>query len=192
VLCAVCLKNIPHASKPQERSLCALFAYRAPIMKKAIWRFKYNNTREFASIFAPIFADEIMETLSDRLHVSCAEKPLLAPIPLHKKRFHERGYNQSELLTQAIMTYENGSVFEYAPYALARMRATKPQARNDNKKTRLENLRGAFMVPVADHIRGRVIVLIDDVTTTGATLSEARKTLLAAGARDVIAFALAH
>ncbi len=192
LLCAQCTTNIPRAPQPKEPYIRALFAYHSPIIKKAIWKFKYKNTRGFATIFAPALQNEIIETLVEHLHISEKEKPLLIPIPLHRKRLTERGYNQSELLTRAIMKLSDVPLFEAAPDALVRTRATKPQARNDNKKERLENLRGAFSVLDTGCVRGRVVILVDDVTTTGATLSEARKALLLAGARDVIAFTLAH
>lgn len=192
LLCVVCTARIPQADEPSEPYIHALFSYHSPLIKKAIWRFKYQNVRGFAEIFAPALNNELMEILADSLHVGTEEKPLLIPIPLHPKRLKERGYNQSELLARAIMAQQDTTLFDYTSTALIRTRATKPQARNDNKKARLENLRRAFMVPDATRVRGRVVILIDDVTTTGATLSEARKALLAAGARDVIAFALAH
>lgn len=186
------MKHLPRAQKPGDPYIHALFSYRSPTIKDAIWRFKYQNARGFAKIFAPVLRDEIIETLADHLYVSEQEKPLLIPIPLHKKRLNERGYNQSELLTRAITTHFDEQIFEHAPNALVRTHATKPQARNDSRKARLENLRDAFTVSNTSSVCGRVVVLIDDVTTTGATLSEARKALLSAGARDVIAFTLAH
>lgn len=192
LLCTPCMSNIPHATKPNDPHIHALFSYQSPIVKDAVWRFKYKNVRGFAEVFAPVLQNEIIEALAERLLVSQHEKPVLVPIPLHRKRLTERGYNQSELLARAIMKLSDEQMFEYAPNALTRTRATRPQARSDTRKTRLENLKDAFETAYPTLVYARIVVLIDDVTTTGATLSEARKVLLAAGARDVIAFTLAH
>jgi len=73
-----------------------------------------------------------------------------------------------------------------------RTRATAPQARSEKRVARLANLRGAFVCTGPSRIRGRVVILIDDVTTTGATLLEAKRALTVAKPRKVLAFTVAH
>ncbi|KKS56700.1 MAG: Competence protein F, partial [Candidatus Nomurabacteria bacterium GW2011_GWF1_42_40] len=75
---------------------------------------------------------------------------------------------------------------------LIKPKDTKHQAHIENRSERLKNIIGSFTVKNSEIIKGRNIILIDDILTTGATLSEARKVLKRAGARKVIAFTVAH
>lgn len=113
---------------------------------------------------------------------------LVLPIPLHKARMRERGYNQAELLMRAVeqqLHWEPHS----PPTALIRIRHTRPQV-GMSWSQRRANVRRAF---VADpgHVVGKKVLLIDDVYTTGATLAAAAEALLNAGASSVSAYCLA-
>lgn len=117
------------------------------------------------------------------------EKPpdLILPIPLHPRRRRRRGYNQSELLARplgrALGIPTDGS-------ALRRTRHTVPQV-GLGPDERHENVRGAFMAEAAV-VGAKHILLVDDVLTTGATMSAAAEALLAAGATSVSAYCLAR
>lgn len=191
LLCAKCVAHISGTPSSTHPFITAVFDYRNPIIRRAIWRFKYNNVRGFAELFGEKLYEEIVGDLGDSLYLSKNEIFLLIPIPLHKKRLRTRGYNQSELIIRAILKNDTENIFERSPKALVRVRETKPQAKSEKRTARFENLRGAFHAD-PECVRGKNILLIDDVTTTGATLSEARKTLLSAGARSVRAYAIAH
>jgi ComF family protein len=185
------MANVPSASPPAQSFITAIFDYQNPIIRGVIWKFKYKNARAVARCFGGILYDEIIGEISDDLRVSKNEVFLLVPIPLHKKRLRERGYNQSELLAREIIKYDTGKIFQIETRTLLRTRATKPQAKSEKRTKRFENLRGAFRVDTK-RVHGENIILLDDVTTTGATLSEARKALLKAGAKTVRAYAVAH
>ncbi len=192
LLCKVCLAQIP-ASSPLEHSFIrAVFDYQNKLIKRAIWRFKYKNTRAFAEVFADSLYDEIVGTLGESLYVSKSEKFLLVPIPLHRARLRERGYNQSELLARAVMKRDHEGIFELASNVLVRTRRTKPQAHSEKRATRLANLHDAFICISPTSIRGRTVILLDDVTTTGATLLAAKHALSFAKPRKVLAFTVAH
>lgn len=152
---------------------------------------KYRGVRATAKCFGEMLYEEILGDMGEGLHMSKKETFLIVPIPLHKKRERERGYNQSELLAREIMKYDTQNLFELAPHALSRIRETKAQAKSEKRAARIENLRGVFNAD-ASLVRGKNIILIDDVTTTGATLASARKALRDKGARSVRAYALAH
>jgi ComF family protein len=192
LLCAKCLAKVPSAPPVEHSFIRAIFDYHHPSIKRAVWRFKYKNVRGFAEVFAEKLYEEIVGDLGDSLHVSQGETFLLVPVPLHKKRLRERGYNQSELLARALIAYDRAHMFELVPDLLVRTRATTPQARSEKRVARVANLRGAFICTDSARVRGRVVVVIDDVTTTGATLLEAKRALALAKPRKVLAFAVAH
>jgi ComF family protein len=120
---------------------------------------------------------------------------LIVPVPLHPSRRRERGFNQSELLSaglvRALAKRDKGSAPKIEKTCLQRKRATTPQT-GLSVAARRENLRGAFEVVRPEEIRGRVIVLVDDVMTTGATLSACARTLKRAGASKVLGLTLAR
>lgn len=193
LLCTKCLAKIPSAPPAEHSFIRAVFDYHHPSIKRAIWRFKYENARGFAEVFAEKLYEEILGEIGDSLHISPGETFLLIPIPLHKNRLRDRGYNQSELLAREVMSLSKGAdLFEFAPNLLVRTHATAPQARSQKRAARLTNLRGAFVCTDPSRIRGRIVILIDDVTTTGATLLEAKRALAVAKPRKIFAFAVAH
>ena len=191
LLCPRCGSALPRASSSPHPNIVSVFDYQNKIIRKSIWKFKYKNARGFARYFGKQLYEEIIGDLGEELSVSKKETFVIVPIPLHKKRLRERGYNQSELLVQEIIKNDRENLFTYSPLALIRTRETKPQARTEKRATRLENLRGAFEAK-EDLVFGRNVILIDDVTTTGATLQEARKALRAKGAKSVQSYTVAH
>lgn len=186
------MASVPEAREHEYNFVHSVFDYRHPFIKRAMWRFKYKNARGVAEIFGESLYNKILDEFSDELSVSRKEKILIIPIPLHKSRLRERGYNQSELLVKAIMKNDKSNMFELAPEALVRTRATKPQARHENRSARQKNLTDAFFVPSPAKIRGRIVILIDDVTTTGATLQSAKHALTTAHPKKVLAFTVGH
>lgn len=191
LLCEECIACIPDADQPAHSFITAIFDYQNPLIRGVIWKFKYKNARVVATYFGEKLYEEIIGELGNDLHISKNETFLLIPIPLHKKRLRERGYNQSELLAREILRYDTEKIFQLAPSALHRTRATNAQAKSVKRASRFENLKGAFIAD-PEVVHRKNIILIDDVTTTGATLTEARKALLKAGARSVRAYAVAH
>ncbi len=145
---------------------------------------KYGDRPELSKLMAVWMARAGAELLADR--------PLLAPVPLHRGRLWRRRYNQAALLARALGETQNAPV---RLDALLRQRPTRNQV-GLSARARMENVRGAFAVPQErlGEILGRRVVLIDDVYTTGATMNACAKTLLSAGAKevDVLTFARAH
>jgi competence protein ComFC len=112
---------------------------------------------------------------------------IIVPVPLGKKRLDERGYNQVGLISRPLSLAMN---VVYAPQALSRDHETRSQV-GLTKVERHINVRGAFNAD-AKRVKGRVILLIDDVATTGSTLSSCAEALYAAGAQDVFALTVAR
>ncbi len=141
---------------------------------------------------AEILYGRIIEELSELKVMENFKDPILIPIPLSKKRYKERGYNQSELLCKEIIKIDTNKYLRLDANILFKNKETEHQAKIKDKNKRLKNLSGTFEIKTGINIKNRNIILIDDVTTTGATLSEAKKVLKDAGARKIIAFTIAH
>ena len=113
--------------------------------------------------------------------------PTLSPIPLHKYRINQRGFNQSEIICSYISKHLRLDSKEY----LIRSKKTKIQAMLNSKKLRYKNLKGAFKIKLNMNIIGKNIILIDDVVTSGSTVKEAASVLKRNKALNVFVFALA-
>ena len=137
-----------------------------------IYKFKYRSRPELARPIGEIAAKALAE--------SGLKVDALCPTPLHWTRMLTRGYNQAELLAEAISAKSGTPVV----HMLKRHKRTGQQAKL-NKKQRFENLKGAFSVTDSTLCEKRSILLIDDVMTTGSTLSAAADVLLAAGAKEI-------
>lgn len=121
--------------------------------------------------------------------------PVLAPVPLHPSRQRERGFNQAERIAEGLRDGLRQTVASDHPQveirALLRIRRTPPQT-GLSLAARRENVRGVFSVANPERVRGRAVVLVDDVMTTGETLSACAGVLRAAGAERVLALAVAR
>lgn len=199
-LCLDCLKEAPSAERESVKWVFPLYDYRHPTIKKSLWLLKYKGKKRLANIFAEIIYDKILEELSELSILENFVKPILIPIPLSPKRYRERGYNQAELICKELIKINkvrNKEInFSLENNILSKIKETEHQARIKNRNERLKNLIGSFAVQNTEKnlslIKNRNIILIDDITTTGATLNEARKILKQAGVRKVIAFTVAH
>jgi ComF family protein len=150
--------------------------YHDPRVTALVWEVKYRGNAQAAALAGEFLAEQLLALAGEELG-----KPLLVPVPMHPARRQKRGHNQTELLCKALMSYASDAA-DYAPEALARVKETAPQQGLERHK-RLHNVRGSM--EAQDFVNGRVCIVIDDVTTTGATLDEARRALLKAGARRV-------
>ena len=185
------MASFPEAERECAKWIFPLYDYRHPLVKKSIWLLKYKNKRNVAEIFAESLYGRILEELADLSRMENFRDPVIIPIPLAKKRMHERGFNQSLLISKKISKLSSGNLI-LEKDVLIKPKDTEHQARIENRNERLKNIVGSFRVINEEKIKNRNIILIDDVTTTGATLGEAKKVLKQAGARKVIAFTVAH
>jgi len=145
-----------------------------------IRRHKYGRDQSLSRALA--------QCLGENLPVTGNDYDLVIPVPLHRRRLRWRGYNQAALLGAAV-AWRINCTCDLA--ALARIRNSPPQTSQDRNHRR-QNVRGAFVVTRPHRIANRRLLLVDDVMTTGATLDECARTLLAAGARRVDVFTLAR
>ena len=184
--CAKCSEPFPGAitqtfscANCEHRTLhfdCAVAAYRSRgLVRKVLHQFKYGKERHLRY---PI-ASWVMESMNDpRLRGRPFD--LIVPVPLHPARERERGFNQAALLAELI------AIPAAVPsrHVLERIRYTTTQTAYDRAE-RMENLHGAFRLRKNRNVRGLRVLLIDDVLTTGSTLSECARILRRAGAVSV-------
>lgn len=149
-------------------------------LAKLITAYKYAFAEELAGLLQSF-------TSFDDLHEAIAAWRIdaIVPVPLHPRRYAERGFNQALPIAEAVSIYADVPV----SYALKRTKYTTKQARL-SKKDRQQNVQGAF--DVKEDVEGKRVLLVDDVYTTGATMTECALVLQDAGARQVFGFTLAR
>lgn len=205
VLCAPCLKvltRLPEkgctrCGSPLDHgeNSCSMCARQSPaleMIRSAAWfigpvpalvhRFKYQGLHRLSAFFA-----ELMDTFSAGREV-LEPAEVLVPVPLHRWRKLRRGYNQSDKLGEALAVLSSK---ELASDTLVRVRRTRSQTRLTPEQRKL-NVAGAFGVKNPRRIKGRTVLLVDDVMTTGATLGACALTLKKAGAKRVLAYTFAR
>jgi ComF family protein len=151
------------------------------VARRLVHRLKYGDRLELARALGAMMARAGAELLGDA--------DVIVPVPLHRARLWRRRFNQAMALADAVA---RRSGLPCDPFLLARVKATAPQV-GLTKAQRGENLQGAFRVlaEAKPRLKGRRVLLVDDVLTTGATANAASRALLRGGAEtvDVLAFA---
>ena len=200
LLCQACADKLPRlktpycrvCAEPNARSLCrwcssiapAFDGLRAPFLmegplREAVHALKYRGVRAAAPQLADLLADFL------KSHSVPGEE--LVPVCLHPRRLRERGYNQSGLLAKELSKRTGLPINEGS---LMRIKDSLPQVRVASREQRRENVSGSFQC--RDDMTGRKLILVDDVATTGSTLSACAAALKAAGAPSVWALVLAR
>ena len=171
----------PTTHSLHDTRITTLMEYQNQSVSDMVQSLKYDGAGHAAHLCAEVLADYLREEIAS--HKLYSQKSVvLVPVPLHKKRARERGFNQIELVLAALpKDFKDGTLSRVNTKALSRTRETRQQTRL-SRSERLSNVAGAFEVQSADTVRGSYIYLIDDVTTTGATLVNARTPLRRAGA----------
>lgn len=175
-LCEGCMVN-----PPVYDMIATPFTFEGPLVD-TVHSFKYGAKPHYAKSLGLLLA----EFASENLYFS--DPPLVMPVPLHHKRLMERGFNQSLLLARYVTRELKGDLDFLS---LVRVRFTYAQTQL-SREDRLKNLRGAFAVTRPERVMDRIVLLVDDIATTGATFNECAKALKKAGATEVLCIALAR
>ncbi|RLB07958.1 MAG: ComF family protein [Deltaproteobacteria bacterium] len=175
-LCSHCLKE------KRYFELHRSFGLYEGALKEAIHRFKYLGEFPLLKVFA-----DLMSTTFQAL---CLDHPvdLIVPVPLHVRRLRQRGFNQALLLAKEL---SKRTGIRYGQRVLRKVKDTPFQSTLKGTERR-KNIKGAFHVNNTEEARGKSILLVDDVCTTGATVNECARTLLNGGAERVVALTLAR
>lgn len=157
-------------------------AYSNPTIRILIKAFKFDGIKEVALYLVNLMiALTRTFNLPPSWHAVPREQWLITAVPLPSKRHHQRNFNQSEILAQELAKY----LKLYFLPTLKRIRQTKPQSELKTEQERANNIKDAFStLPRAD-LKGKIIILVDDVYTSGATMEECARQLKAAGALEV-------
>lgn len=172
--CGRCIKK-----KPSYQEVLAFTQYEEPIVT-VLHRLKYAGDTSGLVVIRYCIRENQIQHFEDI--------DVVIPVPLHLKRLRKRGFNQALLLAREFF-YKRNAIIQSD--ILQRVRNTDSQtflSREDRRK----NLRKAFVVERQERVRGKRVCLVDDVFTTGATIEECSKTLVKAGASEVVALVFAR
>lgn len=200
-ICTMCLKSIPVAvvltcpvcgarladnkktcHKDSGYRLAASSSYNNDQVKKLIWRLKYEKKSAAAKPLALI-----LETHLRNLALNISDYHIL-PVPLHKNRERERGFNQAALIAEHLSKKISLPVIKGG---FIRTKDTEPQAESKNFEAREKNVLGSFQITNPEFIKGKNIILLDDVFTSGSTMNEAVEALKTEGAAKILALVVA-
>ena len=187
ILCEKCLMKIDYPSLPESNKIFAATDYNDEFAKKAIWLLKYRGVKLLAEPLAELICRRLPPSV--KYSISDALNWVIIPIPLSKKRLKQRGYNQTELIARYL---SNKMSVKTKTGVLYKLKDTPSQVSIKDREKRMNNLKDSFGIKNAEAINGKNIILIDDVSTTGATIRETRKILRRAGAKKVIAMVVAR
>lgn len=174
-LCVDCL------TKKEPFRLCRSAIVYDEFSKKLLLNFKFADHIENKKLFAKWLLLACKDIVS-------AGVDMIIPVPLHYTRLLKRKYNQSAVLANEL-SFLTGVPAEYS--VLKKIKSTLPQAKCNGKKRKV-NVRNAFSIVQSEKIKGKRVVLIDDIFTTGSTMKECAKVLLKAGALSVDALTVAR
>ncbi|MBI2669731.1 MAG: ComF family protein [Candidatus Yanofskybacteria bacterium] len=188
--CPYCIKN---------HFLDELFvttSYENPLAEKMLKTMKYR----FVASLANDIADLMIGYLKKRAVIGLgpySTPSLVVPVPLHFKRLNWRGFNQAEIIGRQISNYLE---LDFAADALKRVKNKKPQADMPNRFLRIKNAQNVFKLnsihihhkTIDDTLTGKIVLLVDDISTTGSTLDDCARALKGAGAKKVIGFVFAR
>ncbi|GAF71374.1 unnamed protein product, partial [marine sediment metagenome] len=186
-LCQVCFTRLDSQDKIEiEKNkylnkIITATSYKDPFVRELIKKFKYNYIKELAKPLSQLLIKSMTQCWIPGIPHN---NTIVVPIPLYGTRMRKRGFNQAELIAKEIANHFNLCL---ETNILIRKISTEPQANIKDDKKRKANIKGVFKINPSslNRIRDGNIILVDDVATTNATLSEAAKILKKSGAKEV-------
>lgn len=179
----LCLPPVWQVVLPPLRGSTALFTYDQKVVRDMVIALKYRH----AELVVPVMGRFIAQWLENGGSDIFPPDSVLVPVPLHRRRYAERGFNQAMLIAQVL-----GRIVGLPVVSVLRRTRATPHQTQQTRLARWQNVEGAFAVAHDAVIDGRPIILVDDVTTTGATFAACARPLLAAGVQKIYGFAFAR
>ncbi len=185
-VCEKCLAELPYtdnhaAQKGDFFSVCVSPLYYEGDVRESLLRFKFKGATGYAGAYGKLLAECISRELAGRYD-------LISWVPLSRKRYKERGYDQAMLLALAAAL----ELDDVAVSTLEKTTHVEKQSQMGSPEKRRANISGAYSVPDRELIEGKRILLIDDIVTSGSTLGECARMLLSAGAAEVLCATVAR
>ena len=179
--CEVCTESLPYTEfgskiEGDYFDFCISPLFYKGVPREALLSFKFKNAPVYADSLGKMLAECIME------HPDMNDYDIITWVPLSQKRKRTRGYDQAELIALATAKQLNDAAKEVLKKSLD----VKPQSEFRDAGERRANIDGAYDVIDSSLVKDRCVLLIDDIITTGSTLSECAKVLLDAGAHRVV------
>jgi ComF family protein len=185
LFCDTCTQTLAKTPIHVTSTTWALFPYHHTIGERFIHAMKFGGKSSLSKTAGELLATTIPKILSEDKDT---EHIIFVPIPTSQHEREKRGYDHVALMTDHCAQWTKTSV---SP-ALRKIRETERQVTMKTREKRLKNLEDAFAFDPHYDLTGKTVILIDDVTTTGATFSEARRALKNSGATRILSLALAH
>ena len=183
LVCNNCHQQIKFINHKEELksigTIYSITSYEGPI-KKGIHAFKFKKKKQLAPWLGGIFIQKLPKSYFQ-------DFDFVSYIPISDKRLKERGFNQAKLLAEIVAIHLNLSCQE----SIKRNKETKPQFEL-KREARIKNMSGAFKISPKTELKGKKIIIVDDIYTTGTTLKECGKVLKASGASQIIGLTLAR
>jgi len=187
LFCGQCLARLPEGKKICHKDfpylLGAALDYKNEAVRKLILGLKFGGVKNASQILGEFLVEYA------RFIPVAWQDFLIVPIPLGQRRKNQRGYNQSQLIAEV---FAKNFGIEMSAQNLARLKNTPPQSEINSFDRRMENVRGVFKVTNPSEFENRKIVLVDDVTTSGATLREAAMVIKDCRPKNIVALAAAR
>jgi len=193
LLCALCERTITTKPRALSSWVAVLFDYQNPLVKKSIWALKYHQKKALGKFFGTALYREFFKQLA-RDGKGSKEEIVLIPIPASAKANSTRGYNHAHVIAKTILlaAKNDGLTFTIEHAVLYKKRENLKQATVRERSKRKENVESVFGVRGGEKLEGKTLILIDDVITTGATISEAKRALKEYKPKRILAIAVAH
>jgi ComF family protein len=177
-LCGICRRAEPHF-----RRAVAYGAYEGAL-RDLVHLFKYQGTRPAGKLLGQLL-DQAVRTME------LPDSVIVVPVPLWSGKRNARGFNQAEAIARSFIALQSSSSIQLDTAILVRTRETASQT-GLTRHQRRANVRGAFAVIAPEKIKGRSILIVDDVMTTGTTAGECARVLRRAGAKEVFVATVAR
>lgn len=181
------LERLPRWRQPEKAFITAVCDYRDELVRDVVYAAKFSGTRAAGSLIGQVMQPDLLAICQEE-RIFASSIPLV-PIPLSDKRRRERGFNQSKRICDAIVAADGGDNF-HTVSLLEKRRQTADQTEL-SKTERQRNVREAFAAQESS-IDSEAVFVIDDVVTTGATLTEAQRALKEVTDAKIIGVAFAH
>lgn len=183
------MRDLLPKSPVHSKDIFVLFDYQNKVVRLIVKAIKYKNNANLRKRIAGYLYEEIID-LASEIALFDGATPLLVPMPMSKKEKRNRGFNQCEELVKEIKKMEENNI-EVSYNTLKKIKETARQTKL-SREARMENVRNSMLARSPTSGQIKTVIVLDDVYTTGASLFEARRALLASGASRVIGLFIAH